>query len=157
VTILFVCTGNICRSPMAEAMTRRMLAERGRTDIGVGSAGSATGAGVPASEGAYLVGLERGLDLADHASRPLTKELVDQADIVFGMSPHHVDRAVALGGSGKAFLLGAYAGHDGRRAEVEDPFGGDLDDYRATYDQLSELLDAALDRYLKDAGPASAG
>jgi protein arginine phosphatase len=157
VTILFVCTGNICRSPMAEAMTRRLLAERGRTDIGVGSAGTATGAGAPASEGAYLVGLERGLDLASHASRPLTEQLVGEADIVFGMSPHHVDRAVALGGDGKAFLLGEYAGKSGRTAEVEDPFGGDLDDYRATYDQLSGLLAAALDRLLAEAGPAPAG
>ena len=156
-TILFVCTGNICRSPMAAAMMRRMLAERGRADVTVVSAGSATGIGAPASEGAYLVGLERGLDLAEHASQPLTGELVADAAIVFGMSPHHVDRALALGGEGKAFLLGAYVGRKGRDAEVEDPFGGDLEDYRATYDQLSELLAAALDRLLAEAGPASAG
>ncbi len=144
--VLFVCTGNICRSPMAEALARQLLDAAGRDDVSVGSAGTAAAAGDPASEGSYLVGLERGLDLSAHQARLLSRALVDEADLVLGMSMHHVERARALGGEGKSHLLGAWAGRAGPDAEVPDPFGGDLDDYRATYAQLAELIPAALER-----------
>lgn len=150
--VLFVCTGNICRSPMAEALARRMLAERHREDVVVGSAGTATAPGAPASEGAYLVGLEEGIDLSSHQSRPLTEDVVADADLILCMAPHHLQQAVALGGDRKAHLLGAYAGREGREVEVEDPFGGDLEEYRATFRQMRELLLDALDRLLAEQG-----
>ncbi len=144
--ILVVCTGNICRSPLAEAMLRKLAADRKRADIVVESAGTGAYDGGPASEGAYLIGLEHGLDLSAHQSRPITRPMVEAADLVLGMSQHHVDRAVELGGEGKSQLLGAYGGRAADDAEVEDPFGGDLDEYRRTYEQLAELLPAVLDR-----------
>ncbi len=155
--LLFVCTGNICRSPMAEVVTRRLLKDRGRPDIGVGSAGTAAYEGSPASEGAYLIALEHGLDLSGHSARPLTVDLVAEADLIFGMGPHHVDRATALGGATRTHLLGSYAGRPAGLAQVEDPYGGDLDEYRRTYDQLEELLEVAVERLISetsaDAGP----
>lgn len=155
--LLIVCTGNICRSPLAEAIARRLLGERGRPDIAVVSAGTAAYEGSPASEGAYLIGLEHGLDLSSHLARPLTADLVAEADLVFGMGAHHVDRASALGGTGRAHLLGSYAGRTDDLAQVEDPYGGDLDEYRRTFQQLEELLVDAVDRLLAEpstgAGP----
>ncbi|OYV72144.1 MAG: hypothetical protein B7Z72_05445, partial [Gemmatimonadetes bacterium 21-71-4] len=130
--LLFVCTGNICRSPMAAAIAQRLLDGRGRTDVAVASAGTAAWDGAPASEGAYLVALEHNLDLSAHRARQLTSDLVADADCVLGMSAHHVERAVALGGDGKSHLLGAYAGRSAGDAQVDDPFGGDLDEYRVT-------------------------
>ena len=62
--ILFVCTGNICRSPMAEAMARQILLDKGIQEVEVSSAGTSAADGTPVSEGAYLVGLEKGLDLS---------------------------------------------------------------------------------------------
>jgi protein-tyrosine-phosphatase len=125
---------------MAEAITRRLLASRGRDDVQVTSAGTAAPDGAPASEGAYLVALERGLDLSAHRARQITSDLVAAADLVLGMSPHHVERSVGLGGSGKSHLVGEYAGRQDADAQVDDPFGGDLDEYRGTFDRLETLL-----------------
>ena len=135
--ILIVCTGNTCRSPLAEALLRAALQQRG--DVTVVSAGTGGWVGAPASEGAYLVGLENGLDLSAHRAQMLTRELVTSADLILTMSRHHAARVAELGGGGRVHLLGEFAGRSGADAEVTDPFGGDLDEYREAYADLAEL------------------
>jgi len=144
--VLLVCTGNICRSPLAEEMLKRTLKERGIDGVNVTSAGTGAWDGAPASEGAYLVGLERGLDLSGHRARLLTRELVDQADLILTMARHHRARVDELGGEGRVFVLGEYAGRDGDGAEVSDPFGGDLDVYRNTCVELEGLVVTTAER-----------
>jgi protein-tyrosine-phosphatase len=144
--ILLVCTGNICRSPLAEALLLRTLKERGIERVTVTSAGTGAWDGAPASEGAYLVGLERGLDLSGHRARLLTRELVDQADLILTMARHHRARVDELGGEGRVFVLGEYAGKGAEAAEVSDPFGGDLDVYRNTCAELEGLVAATVER-----------
>ena len=148
--ILLVCTGNICRSPLAAALLQRALAERGIEGIDVSSAGTGAWDGAPVSEGAYLVGLERGLDLSAHRARLLTRELVEQADLVLTMARHHRARVDELGGEGRVFVLGEYAGREGDEAEVSDPFGGDLEVYRDTCVELQALVEAAVERIVKE-------
>ena len=149
--ILFVCTGNTCRSPLAESIARRMVEERGLSDrIAVESAGASAWPDAPASDGALLVAMENGLDLGDHRARLLSPEIVGRADLVLAMGPHHLDRAEALGGTGKSWLLTAYAGDGGVGRAVSDPFGGDLGVYRATYEELTREIGAVLDRVAGD-------
>jgi len=102
------------------------------------------------SEGAYLVGLERGLDLSGHRARLLTRELVQAADLVLTMARHHRARVDELGGEGHVFVLGEYAGREGDEAEVSDPFGGDLGVYRDTCSELEALVQTAVDRIVKE-------
>ena len=103
--ILFVCTGNTCRSPLAEAIARKIAIERGLTDLDVVSAGTSAWEGAPASDGALLVGMEHGLDLSNHRAQLLSRDLVAAADVVLAMGPHHLERVEALGGTSKAYTL----------------------------------------------------
>jgi protein-tyrosine-phosphatase len=143
--LLFVCTGNTCRSPLAEAIARRIASERG-IDVEVGSAGTSAWDGSPASDGSLLVGIERGLDLNAHRSRQLTREMVEGSDLIIAMGPHHLERIEALGGEGKAFLLSTYASHGESSRPVSDPMGGDLSIYRTTADELEREIRKVLDR-----------
>jgi len=142
---------------MAEAIARRLLDARGLKDVAVSSAGTAAWDGAPASEGAYLIALEHGLDLSAHRARPITTDLVAASDLVLGMSPHHVERALALGGQGKTYLLGEFAGRTGGTAQVDDPFGGDLEEYRTIFDRLEELLADTVMRLAEPPADANPG
>jgi len=137
--VLMVCSGNTCRSPTAEALLRRELAASGITGVTVTSAGTGAQEGEPASEGAYLVALEEGLDLGTHRSRRVTPELLAEIDVILAMSRSHLHRLALLGGGDRAMLLTEYAGEEG---EVADPYGGALDGYREAFHHLERLARA---------------
>jgi protein-tyrosine-phosphatase len=153
VNVLFVCTGNTCRSPLAEALMRHLLRERKVEGVTVASAGTGAWLGAPASEGSYLVALEDGVDLSAHRAQPLTPELAAKADLILTMSRSHRQRLSDLGYGDRTFLLGEYAGRSGTAAEVDDPYGGSLSDYRDTYTQLKTLLGSVVQRLERERIP----
>jgi protein-tyrosine phosphatase len=145
--ILFVCTGNTCRSPMAAAIARRLLAERigchpddlEARGIVLESAGTFGGAGA-ASEHAVTVVAKRGGDLSDHRSRALSPEMLRSADHVFAMTRAHRDAALSMEPS-VADRVSVLAGD----MDINDPAGGSLQDYQAAADAIERALRVRLE------------
>ena len=103
--LLFVCSGNTCRSAMAEALARKIAERRGIKDLNVSSAGTNAWDNVPATDEALLVGMERDIDLTGHRARKLTPAIVSEADLIFVMTPGHLEQVKQLGGRGKVHVI----------------------------------------------------
>ncbi|MHC9540872.1 MAG: low molecular weight protein arginine phosphatase [Vulcanimicrobiota bacterium] len=146
--ILFVCTGNQCRSPMAEAMFKHMLKERkigNEKEIHIESCGTGGFIGCPATGEAIEVMREHGVDLSRHISRGVSEEILAGADIVFAMAKHHENLLTMMYPqySTKTHLLKQYIRLHGSGSpdteydlEIHDPIGKDITVYREVYNQL---------------------
>jgi protein-tyrosine phosphatase len=136
-SVLVVCTGNSCRSPMAQIMLADMLEG---TSTFVFSAGTVAPVGNPATATAVQVMREIGLDLTRQRARQLEPGMVRAADFVLVMEKYHRERVVELvpDAAGRTRLLLSFVGRD---EEVEDPFGGPIEVYRRALEQMKPALE----------------
>ena len=141
--LLFVCTGNTCRSPMAALLARRAAEELGLGGLEFGSAGIAAQEGQPASAGARRAMETRGLSLEAHRARRLTPELAAEADLILTMTNPHAEAVRQAAPQAKVFPLGEYTGEPGG---VADPWGGPDPVYEACARELERLAPAAVKR-----------
>jgi glycine hydroxymethyltransferase len=151
--VLFVCTGNICRSPMAEGLFRHIT--RGRKGYEALSAGVGAIDGQAPSEYSVRALAELGIDIAHQRSRPLSADLVARADYIFGMTHNHVDNIILLypQAAEKTFLLREFDETlDQYEKDISDPIGGSYEVYRNCRDQIEQGIASMLNFLDQTAG-----
>lgn len=134
--IIFICSGNTCRSPMAAALFKSGLTDNEQNTIEVGSYGIATFGGEPASNYAVEVMKENGIDISSHRSAPLNRLVLSKASLAVCMTQSHADALISAGTDPEKIIV----------FNIPDPFGGTLQDYRACAESIKTELVKVYDR-----------
>lgn len=139
--VLLVCTGNVCRSPMASALLASEATRAGESaQFAFSSAGTWALDGQPASTNAQLVMQRRGLSIADHRGRTVTRAMVDQSDLILVMTQNHRDSLYAEFplARAKIHLMSELAG---LQYDIADPYGGSIEEYETCAAGLADLVE----------------
>ena len=139
--ILTVCTGNICRSPMAAGILRAIF--QADPLMTVSSAGTHAVAGNPATEFAVLASKEKGIDITGHSARPLDRVLISGSDVILCMEPSHAEWVLSIDSSiyEKVYNLADFSGVAFSGRKIADPYGCSLREYRACFDAINTCID----------------
>ena len=150
-TVLFVCTGNTCRSPMAEALFKDLAKKKGISSVKAVSAGLAAIAGDKATPQAIEVMKRRGIDLSGHRARNVDASLIGEADLILTMTHRHksVLSSMYPQAASKIHVLREYAEGGairGESAQILDPFGQPVEVYESCARQLEEAIEKLMER-----------
>jgi protein-tyrosine phosphatase len=144
--ILFVCSGNTCRSPLAEVVARQVLVGRVGFEVSLSSAGTSALEGSPASGFSLEVARAHGLDLSRHRARTLDRTMVRDADLIVTMGVRHRETVGALDPDAieYTYLLTNFS--DSLHGEVPDPIGSGRETYERTYLMIRECIESMAGR-----------
>ncbi len=142
-TVVFVCTGNTCRSPMAQGLLENYLEENHVKHIEVKTAGVMTIPGLLPTPEAVQVMDSVKIDVRKHRSAPLTPEMLRKADLVLGMTPFHVQFALRMAEDArdKTFLLKEYTKSDLKNYQITDPMGATLEVYKRVFREIKLAIE----------------
>lgn len=135
-SILTVCTGNICRSPMAEGIIRKLLGPA--RPVLISSAGTHALVGNPATEFAVISAFERGVDISGHKARKLSQRLILDSDIILCMEPSHIEWVISAEPSScrRVYNLADFSGNRKKLKEIFDPYGCSLREFRTCIEDI---------------------
>lgn len=132
--IVFICTGNTCRSPMAEGLLKHFSEDK---KIKVSSRGLMVFSQIPANNSAIFVMNEQGVDITNHISKPFDKDELEDNTLVLTMTHRHKTVLTQHGFNGDVYSIKEFIGEQG---DVNDPYGGDIYSYRSCANELSLII-----------------
>ena len=150
--ILFVCTGNTCRSPMAEALFKNELANHHLPfDVGIFSAGLSANKGDKVNHTARQLLESEGIDLSNHYAVNINQKMIHEADLIFVMTHDHLSRILANfpAAEGKTYLLKEFADRRWVGSEIEDPLGLGLEKYRVVLEEIRTSIKKIIYKFVE--------